>query len=114
MEKNGIIDFEKVFNLEITTFKGQVFSRKRVKTESGDVNFEFSGYQCKFYPVFKTEGMILIVNYKGEEYEFRPEDDSTFENLMSNDADALKKAINKVYQGCKKYVGIEKYGVNYK
>ncbi len=114
MEKNGIIDFEKVFDLEITTFKGQVFSRKRVKTESGDVNFEFSGYHCKFYPVFKTEGLILVLNYKGKEYEFCPEDDSTFENLMSNDADVLKKAINKVYQGCKNYVGIEKYGVNYK
>lgn len=35
MEKNGIIDLEKVYGLEITTANGQVFSRKRIENEKG-------------------------------------------------------------------------------
>ena len=38
--KDGIIDFEKVYGLEITTSKGQIFSRKRIENENGEVTLK--------------------------------------------------------------------------
>ena len=100
MEKNGIIDFEKVFGMEITTANGQVFSRKRIVNEKGEVSFEFSCYQGIFHPVLDPNGVYFIVGYKGNIIKYVPEDD-VFGDLMSNDADVLKKAINHVYQRAK-------------
>jgi hypothetical protein len=52
MEKNNIIDFEKVLGLEITTANGQVFSRKRIVMVNGDVTFEFACYLGTFRPIY--------------------------------------------------------------
>lgn len=110
MENNGIIDFEKVFGLEITTAKGQVFSRKRIENENGEVSFEFSCYLGIFHPVYDPSGLYFMVAYKGNLIKFVPEDD-IYDDLMSNDADVLKKAINYVYQHAKRNFGREKYGI---
>ncbi len=65
MEKNGIIDFEKVLGLEITTANGKVFSRKRIAMANGEVTFEFSCYLCTFRPVYDPSGLYFMVGYKG-------------------------------------------------
>ena len=111
MEKNGIIDFEKVFGLEVMTAKGQVFSRKRIETEDGDVIFEYSCYQGAFYPVYDPNGLYFRVDYKGNIIKYVPDNDDIYGDLMSNDADVLKKAINSVYQRAKHDFNKEKYGV---
>jgi len=108
MEKNGIIDLEKVYGLEITTANGQVFSRKRIENEKGEVAFEFSCYQGIFHPVLDPSGVYFIVGYKGNIIKYVPEDD-VYGDLMSNDAEVLKKAINYVYQHAKHDFNKEKY-----
>lgn len=108
MEKMGIIDFEMVFGMEITTANGQVFSRKRIENEKGEVSFEFSCYQGIFHPVFDPRGLYFIVGYKGNIIKYVPEDD-VYGDLMSNDAAVLKKAINYVYQHAKHDFNKEKY-----
>ncbi|SEA69588.1 hypothetical protein SAMN05216462_2210 [Xylanibacter ruminicola] len=108
MEKNGIIDFEKVYGLEISTSKGQIFSRKRIENENGEVTFEFSCYQGIFHPVYDLSGLYFMVGYKGNIIKYVPEDD-VYDDLMSNDADVLKKAINYVYQHAKHDLNKEKY-----
>ena len=108
MEKNNIIDFEKVYGLEITTSKGQIFSRKRIENENGEVTFEFSCYQGIFHPVNDPSGLYFMVGYKGNIIKYVPEDD-VYDDLMSNDADVLKKAINYVYQHAKHDFNKEKY-----
>ena len=110
MEKNGIIDFEKVFGLEITTAKGQVFSRKRIEKENGDVSFVYSCYLGVFHPVHDPNGLYFMVDYKGNIIKYIPDDDDIYSDLMSNDADVLKKAINYVYQRAKHGFNREKYG----
>ena len=110
MEKNGIIDFEKVFGLEITTAKGQVFSRKRIEKENGDVTFEYSCYLGVFNPVCDPNGLYFRVDYKGNIIKYIPDNDDIYSDLMSNDADVLKKAINSVYQHAKHDFNKEKYG----
>ncbi len=108
MEKNNIIDFEKVYGLEIITSKGQIFSRKRIENENGEVTFEFSCYQGIFHPVCDPSGLYFMVGYKGNIIKYFPEDD-VYDDLMSNDADVLKKAINYVYQHAKHDFNKEKY-----
>ncbi len=108
MENNNIIDFEKVLGLEITTANGKVFSRKRIEMANGEVTFEFSCYQGIFHPVFDPSGLYFIVGYKGNIIKYVPEDD-VYGDLMSNDADVLKKAINYVYQHAKNDFNKEKY-----
>lgn len=110
MEKNGIIDYEKVFGLEITTAKGQVFSRKRIENGNGDVSFVYSCYLGIFHPVYDPNGLYFMVDYKGNIIKYIPDDDSIYSDLMSNDADVLKKAINYVYQRAKRDFNKEKYG----
>ena len=110
MEKNGIIDFEKVFGLEITTAKGQIFSRKRVEKENGDVSFVYSCYLGVFHPVYDSKGLYFMVDYKGNIIKYVPNNDDVYSDLMSNDADVLKKAINYVYQRAKHEYNKEKYG----
>ena len=101
MEKNGIIDFEKVLGLEITTANGKVFSRKRVEMANGEVTFEFSCYLGTFRPVYDPNGLYFNIMYHGKIVKFVPDTDDIFSDLMSNDADVLKKAINFVYQKAK-------------
>ncbi len=107
---NNVIDFEKVYGMEITTAKGQTFSRKRYEMENGETNFEYFCYLGKFYPVFDEDGLFFRVGYKGRVIDVYPENDTLFTNLMSNDADVLKKAINKVYQTAKHMWAMEKFG----
>ena len=109
MEENSVIDFEKVLGLEITTAKGQVFSRKRVKNAMGEVEFKFNCYLGSFYPVYDPEGMYFCVDYKGATVRYTPDDQDILDDLWSNDADVLKKAMNSVYQRAKGYVNREKY-----
>ena len=109
MEKNGIIDFEKVFGLEITTAKGQVFSRKRVEKENGDVSFVYSCYLGVFHPVYDSKGLYFMVDYKGNIIKYVPDNDDVYSDLMSNDADVLKKAINYIYQRAKSIFNKDKY-----
>ena len=101
MEKNGIIDFEKVLGLEITTSNGQVFSRKRIELANGKVTFEFACYLGTFRPVYDPSGLYFNMIYHGKIVKFVPENNDIFSDLMSNDADVLKKAINYVYQKAK-------------
>ena len=101
MEKNSIIDFEKVLGLEITTCKGQVFSRKRIEMANGEVAFEFACYLGTFRPVYDPSGLYINMMYHGKMIKFVPDTDDIITNLMSNDADVLKKAINYVYQKAK-------------
>lgn len=109
MEEKNVVDFEKVFDMEITTAKGQMFSRKRVENAMGEVEFKFSCYLGSFYPVFDSEGMYFCVEYKGATVRYTPEDQDILDNLWSNDAEVLKKAMNSVYQRAKGYVNREKY-----
>ncbi len=106
----NVFDFDRVYGMEITTAKGQTFSRKRYEMENGETNFEYFCYLGKFYPVYAKEGLFFRVEYKGQVIDIHPEDDTLLTDLMSNDADVLKKAINKVYQTAKHMWGIEKYG----
>ena len=99
MEKNSIIDFEKVLDLEITGSNGQVFSRKRI--ESGKPVFEFACYKGTFRPVYDPKGLYFNMMYHGKIVKYVPDNDEVFADLMSNDADVLKKAINYVYQRAK-------------
>lgn len=101
MEKNEIIDFEKVLGLEITTANGQVFSRKRLEMANGEVTFEFACYLGTFRPVYDPNGLYFNIMYHGKIVKFVPENDDVFSDLMSNNADVLKKAINFVYQNAK-------------
>lgn len=110
MEKSGIIDFEKVYGLEITTAKGQVFSRKRIEKENGDVFFEYSCYLGFFHPVYDPNGLYFMVDYKGNTIKYVPDNDDIYSDLISNDADILKKAINYIYQRAKHGFNKEKYG----
>lgn len=70
MDKNGIIDFEKVLGLEITTANGQVFSRKRITMANGEVTFEFACYLGTFRPVYDPNGLYFMVDYKGNIHNF--------------------------------------------
>lgn len=70
MEKNNIIDFEKVFGLEITTANGQVFSRKRIAMANDEVTFEFACYLGTFRPVYDPGGLYFMVDYKGNMHNF--------------------------------------------
>lgn len=101
MEKNGIIDFEKVLGLEITTANGKVFSRKRIEMANGEVTFEFACYLGTFRPVYDPSGLYFYMMYHGKIIKFVPDNDDIYSDLMSNDADVLKKAINYVYQRAK-------------
>lgn len=101
MEKNGIIDFEKVLGLEITTSNGQVFSRKRIELANGQVTFEFACYLGTFRLVYDPKGLYFNMMYHGRIVKYVPENTDIFSDLMSNDADVLKKAINHVYQRAK-------------
>lgn len=101
MEKNGIIDFEKVLGLEITTSNGQVFSRKRIELANGQVTFEFACYLGTFRLVYDPKGLYFNMMYHGRIVKYVPENTDIFRDLMSNDADVLKKAINHVYQRAK-------------
>lgn len=101
MENNNIIDFEKVLGLEITTANGKMFSRKRIEMANGEVTFEFSCYLGTFRPVYDPGGLYFNMMYHGKIVKYVPDNDDIFSELMSNDADVLKKAINNVYQRAK-------------
>ena len=101
MENNKIIDFGKVLGLEITTANGQVFSRKRIEMAGGKVTFEFACYLGTFRPVYDPSGLYFNMIYHGKIVKFVPENNDIFSDLISNDADVLKKAINYVYQKAK-------------
>ena len=51
-----------------------------------------------------------MVDYKGDIIKYVPDNDDVYSDLMSNDADVLKKAINYVYQRAKNEYNKEKYG----
>ena len=108
MEKNNIIDFEKVLDLQITVSNGQVFSRKRI--ESGKPVFEYTCYQGTFRPVYDPSGLYFNMMYHGKIVKYVPDNDEVFADLMSNDADVLKKAMNYVYHRAKHmtYIGNNK------
>ncbi len=110
MKHENVFDFDKVYGMEITTVKGQTFSRKRYEMENGETNFEYFCYLGKFYPVFDKNGHYFRVDYKGNIIDVYFVGDTLFSDLLSNDADVLKKAINTVYQTAKKLYTAEKLG----